>query len=357
MPSFDLSTYFGVFIGEIDEQIQLITTELIILEKDPNHFLSFKKICRALFNIQRVSLAMGVDAFKTLTKRLMALLDLQPDEDPTCFLPLLKEGILAINLLKEDVLKGKCEPLNLSLFLEKLEGHIKRREEINPLDPIENQISLLNFTRTADESSQKKRRASPKEQFRKLLNIEVELEPDTLLKSVRALLIHHNLKEAGKILDVHPSLDYIEQEDTFEGSFKVTLLTQQTDYELLNLINQVSDIKHFHITQNNEALFSGMKLLTHHSESQEEQIEPVSMNGYDKMERDFPALKNSQPENQLDQAFAFYQTTLFDQREQLLSKSDMHETVEALNVLIFHFNHLYQVYIKEKDEENQALNS
>lgn len=69
------------------------------------------------------------------------------------------------------------------------------------------------------------------------------------MKNVRALLIHNNLKEAGEIVAAFPSIDEMEKSEGFEGEMIFILLTMQTKQEILEIINQISDIKHVNINQ------------------------------------------------------------------------------------------------------------
>lgn len=77
--------------------------------------------------------------------------------------------------------------------------------------------------------------------------IEVELDKECLLKAVRAYMVFNALENLGDIIKSEPSADLIEQEQ-FNQSFFVTLITQQEAATIESELLSISEIEKVALT-------------------------------------------------------------------------------------------------------------
>lgn len=251
MADFDLSTYLGVFLDEVDEQLQILDSEILMLEKDPSDIKTIQNIFRAAHTLKGSSASMGFEQMKEFTHHLENIFD-QIRNAKLTVTPELVDVIFSsidfIKKLKEAIVNGELETMDISPFVEKLnvfhgtdgpkkEQNQQKRPAVEDtiqveLDDYQKSIILqgLNLGHNA-------------------LEVNIKLVNDALMKNVRALLIHNNLREAGEIVGVFPAIEEMERDVEFNGNMTYLLITMQTKQEILEIINQISDIKSVTINQ------------------------------------------------------------------------------------------------------------
>lgn len=248
MADFDLSAYLGVFLDEVDEQLQLLDSEILILEKYPKKIETIQNIFRAAHTLKGSSASMGFEQMKEFTHHLENIFDLvrnhKLDVTPD-LINVIFESIDFIKQLKEAIVNGNLEEIDIQPFVRKLSkfhdhnGELKIEEIVIEKTQDTLQIQLEDYHKTVIRSGI--------EFGHNALEITIKLVQDALMKNVRALLIHNNLKEAGEIVASYPTVDEMEREEGFNGEMSYVLLTMQTKQEILENINQISDIKHVNI--------------------------------------------------------------------------------------------------------------
>ncbi|WP_246945131.1 chemotaxis protein CheW [Bacillus pinisoli] len=246
MMDFDLSAYLGVFLDEVDEQLQLLDSEILILEKDPKKTETIQNIFRAAHTLKGSSASMGFEQMKEFTHHLENIFDLvrnQKLEVTSELINVIFESIDFIKQLKEAIVNGNLEEIDIEPSVRKLSqfnegGFIKNDKKKNKhSDPIN--VQLDEYHKTVLRSGM--------DFGHNALEITIKLVSDALMKNVRALLIHNNLKEAGEIVASFPSIEEMEREDGFNGEMSYVLLTMLSKQEIVENINQISDIKHVNI--------------------------------------------------------------------------------------------------------------
>ena len=70
------NAYLGVFLDEVDEQLQILVEQLLILESENNNLEAMKTIFRAAHTLKGSSAAMGFERMKELTHRMENVMDL-----------------------------------------------------------------------------------------------------------------------------------------------------------------------------------------------------------------------------------------------------------------------------------------
>ncbi|MFV2047719.1 chemotaxis protein CheW [Metabacillus sp. YM-086] len=249
MADFDLSAYLGVFLDEVDEQLQILDSEILVLEQHPEKIETIQNIFRAAHTLKGSSASMGFEQMKEFTHYLENVFD-QVRNQKLAVTPKLVnvifESIDFIKVLKDGILNGNLDEINIQPYVDKLnEFHPQEMndEEIQNAKPSKDQIitELDDYTKNVV--------ISGLAFGHNALEVSIKLSNEALMKNVRALLIHNNLKEAGEIVAAFPSIDEMEKSEGFEGEMIFILLTMQTKQEILEMINQISDIKHVNINQ------------------------------------------------------------------------------------------------------------
>lgn len=242
MADFDLSAYLGVFLDEVDEQLQILDNEILILEKEPKRIETIQNIFRAAHTLKGSSASMGFEQMKEFTHHLESIFD-QIRESKLQVTPTLVdvmfESIDFIKLLKEAIINGNLEEMDINPLVRKLNkfGNSSPSGQPQKKDsgPVPMQTSQDANAVSSDQN---------------LFEVTIRLKEDAVMKNVRVLLIHNNLKEAGEVLAAFPPIEGIEQEEgQFDGEIQFILSTLKTEQEMLQLINQISDIKAVNISQ------------------------------------------------------------------------------------------------------------
>jgi two-component system, chemotaxis family, sensor kinase CheA len=146
------------------------------------------------------------------------------------------DSIDFIKKLKEAIVNGNLEEINISPYVEKL-------NTFQGSDSIETNMNIQ-----VEEVLQKDSLQMTLDDYQKTvvqqginlghnaLEVNIKLVHDALMQHVRALLIHNNLKEAGEIIGVFPSIEEIEKNVEFNGELTYILLTMQTKQEILGIM-------------------------------------------------------------------------------------------------------------------------
>lgn len=350
MIDFDLSAYLGVFLDEVDEQLQILDTEILMLEKKPSDSQTIQNIFRAAHTLKGSSASMGFEQMKEFTHHLEnvfdqirnQLLSVTPELVNVIF-----ESIDYIKRLKEAIVNGHLEKMDIAPHVGRLNAFLANDKQLSQ------KIEGPGKPKTADplqlelDSYQKSIIKSAIEIGHSALEVSIKLLKDALMKNVRALLIHNNLKEAGEIIGSYPSIEIMEKDESFEGDMSFILLTMQTKQETIEIINQISDIQSVHINeiteenldsakqfQKDEEIIKSDKAEPEQAEGQNQvktKINPTVRVDVDKLEH----LMNLVGELVIDQ------TRLVDVRSRLDKKENGQE--EDMEILDEVTNHLSRV--------------
>ena len=251
-----MSVYLGVFLDEVDEQLNVLEEEVLNLEQDPGNLETIQRIFRAAHTLKGSSASMGMKKMESLTHKMENVLDLIRNQKltvDTSMINMLFECIDTIKILKNAILCGTLESINTFDLTEKLKniqnqenGQIITQTKIHK---DENQSVETVFPEVIFDEYQLNMVENAFKMNMNVIAVYVAINDNTMLKSVRAFLIHNNLKEIGEIIASFPSPDIIENEETFNGTLAYIIVTHSNNQEVFNIVNSISDIKAVHLTQ------------------------------------------------------------------------------------------------------------
>ncbi|KMY54254.1 histidine kinase [Bacillus sp. FJAT-27231] len=268
----DMSLYLGAFLDEVDEQIQILEEEVLNLEQDGENLDTIQRIFRSAHTLKGSSAAMGFDKMKELTHKVENVFDLIRNQQlkvNTEIINLIFESIDAIKQLKEAILNGTLDEADVSDLTGRLE-QVKTNAD-------ESETKNKPAQETAKSSSEdviypdvkfdQYQEEIVKKAFDMNMNVVavyVSINEKAMLKSVRAFLIHNNLKEIGEIVASYPEAEVIENEEAFTGNLVYLVVTESKNQDVFKAIQGISDIQAIHltdVTKNNlNSFLEGKKL-------------------------------------------------------------------------------------------------
>ncbi|OCA81951.1 histidine kinase [Bacillus wudalianchiensis] len=254
MADFDLSAYLGVFLDEVDEQLQILDSEILILEEKPSDTQTIQNIFRAAHTLKGSSASMGFEKMKEFTHHLENVFDLIRNQLLTvtpALVDVIFESIDFIKRLKEAIVNGSLDKMDIVPHVDKL--HQLKRDGEQP--PKREEVTLKSTGKVPVklDDYQKNVIQNAYTFGHNAVAVSVSLMKDTLMKNVRALLVHNNLREAGEIIAAFPPVEEMEKETDFTGEMTYILLTMQTKQEIIDIVSQVSDIESVDVVELAEA--------------------------------------------------------------------------------------------------------
>ncbi|KEF40056.1 chemotaxis protein histidine kinase-like protein [Schinkia azotoformans MEV2011] len=258
MSEFDISAYLGVFLDEVDEQLQILEEEVLHLEQDGEKLQTIQRIFRAAHTLKGSSAAMGFDKMKELTHKVENLFDLirnQQLQVNTDIINVIFESIDFIKALKEAILNGTIEAIDISPVvnkLEKVKDSAGTMEDFRPASKEEEHLPHIDdvfYPEVILDVYQKDIVEKAFETGFQVMAIYVSIRQDAMLKSVRAFLIQNNLKEIGEIIAAFPPPEIIEDDAKFKGSLVYLIITNATEHEAIQIVNNISDIYSVNLTK------------------------------------------------------------------------------------------------------------
>jgi len=236
----DKNPYLEVFIDESKEHLQAINDHLLLLEKKPEDLSIVNEIFRSAHTLKGMAATMGFHDLSNLTHQMENVLDgvrnelIKVDAD---MLDIVFDSVDDLEAMVMDIAGGGAGNRDVKQVVKMLEGiekattfALEPARQVNTLAS----LSIDEFTRSVLEQS--------KEQGQQNYRIEVTLRDDCLLKAARVYMVFEVLEKLGEVIMSEPSMAQLENEE-FEQSFLVLLITTSNMEEVENNIHKVSEIE------------------------------------------------------------------------------------------------------------------
>ncbi|WP_409343032.1 chemotaxis protein CheW [Paenibacillus sp. MBLB4367] len=253
------SAYMGVFLDELDEQLQMLDTGLLKLEQDCTDMKTVSNIFRAAHTLKGSAAAMGFDPLKDLTHSIENVFELIRNRElavSASIIDALFHSIDYMKVLKQAICDGTLGEQNIQPLADRLAliykqakgggggapgepspaGEEQAEEAERPASP------LIRF-----DDYQKEVVLSAIQDDFQVMAIYVSLMSDAVMKSARALLIFNNLKEFGEVVVSYPGTEEIQDEQTFQGSLVFIFATKANRQSFIQSMSRISEIDTFHI--------------------------------------------------------------------------------------------------------------
>lgn len=244
----DASQYLDVFIDESTEHLDVLYKQLLELEKNPTEKEVIEEIFRAAHTLKGMSATMGYNDLTDLTHNLENVFDkirydkisVQSDMVDVLFV-----AVDHLNAMVEDISnggEGKGDVEQTILLLKAIED-----------GTIDTSIDKINKENNASEKGELQTIKKLDEFELTILNesvernyhnyeITVRLREDCLLKGARVFMVFEVLEQLGEVIKSEPTVSDLEEEN-FDLSFTVIFVSKQSEQEIKEKINKVSEIE------------------------------------------------------------------------------------------------------------------
>ncbi|MEW4238063.1 chemotaxis protein CheW [Priestia aryabhattai] len=230
----DMNQYLEVFIEESKEHLQNVNDQLMRFEKNTDDLGYVNEIFRSAHTLKGMSATMGFDDLAQLTHKMENVLDDVRNHQidaHTEVLDALFESVDALEIMVQSISEGGDGQLDVKLLVQKLQRIVAEEPAA------EHAASSIEY----DEFVQTLLSQTAGQGFN-AFEITVQLERTCLLKAARAYMVFDVLEQVGDVIKSAPTVQDIEQEK-FESSFIVILVTSESQEKLKASIMEVSEVE------------------------------------------------------------------------------------------------------------------
>jgi two-component system, chemotaxis family, sensor kinase CheA len=243
----DTTQYLDVFIDESNEHIEVLYKKLLELEKNPSEKAIIEEIFRAAHTLKGMSATMGYSDLATLTHTLENVFDaIRYDkvQVQSSMIDLLVETVDSLNAMVEDIAGGGNGTRDITEIAKQLEMIEKGSVSVHNTE-VHKPTTATNTTTTVfanlDEFELSILNESHERGFQNY-EVTVQLREDCLLKGARVFMVFEVLEQLGEVIKSEPSVNDLEEEN-FDSTFSVILVSKNEETEIIQKINKVSEIE------------------------------------------------------------------------------------------------------------------
>ncbi|GEM00791.1 two-component system, chemotaxis family, sensor kinase CheA [Halolactibacillus halophilus] len=241
----EMSEYLDVFIEESKEHIQALNDHLLTLEKNPEDVSIVNEIFRSAHTLKGMSATMGFQDLADLTHKMENVLDAIRNHKVKlneAMLDVIFKAVDALEAMVLDIIDGGEGKKDVKGLVNQLEAMEKGEnvEAASSLVSTEVTNKSVNTDVTLDEFELTVLQQSAEGGFNNY-QVTVTLQETTLLKAARVYMVFEILEKLGEVIKSTPSVPELEEEK-FDYSFTVVLVTKDSAEDVSAKINKVSEI-------------------------------------------------------------------------------------------------------------------
>jgi two-component system, chemotaxis family, sensor kinase CheA len=245
----EMSQYLEVFIEESKENLQTCNEQLLELEKNPQNLSIVNEIFRAAHTLKGMSATMGYEDLANLTHKMENVLDGIRNEKIHVSPEILDVVFKSVDDLEEMVLSissggdGKKDVTEVVTMLQAIENGeaitspqtmAVQETAASTVEDKSSSIQYEAYEQTVIEQSY--------EQGMHCYELAVSLREDCLLKAARVYMVFEVLEKIGEVIKSEPTVDRLEEEQ-FDQSFIVTIVTNDSSLDLEKKVLKVSEVE------------------------------------------------------------------------------------------------------------------
>lgn len=240
----EMNEYLDVFIEESKEHIQALNDHLLTLEKNPEDVSIVNEIFRSAHTLKGMSATMGYQDLADLTHKMENVLDAIRNNKVKLtekMLDIIFQAVDALEAMVLDIIDGG-------------QGKKDVKQLVNQLEAMENGEAVETTPTSTSESLEKNLEIDvmlddfeltvlqqSKERGYKNYQVTVTLQETCLLKAARVYMVFEILEKMGEVIKSSPTVPELEEEK-FDYSFTVVLVTKDSKEDVQAKINKVSEI-------------------------------------------------------------------------------------------------------------------
>ncbi|ETI68114.1 chemotaxis protein CheA [Neobacillus vireti] len=240
----DLSNYLEMFIEESKDHLQAINDELLKLETDPNNTAIINEIFRSAHTLKGMAGSMGFDDLASLTHQMENVLDLLRNSKlviTTEIMDVIFKCVDFIEKMVDSVEQGGDGKENVVDIVQQLE-QIQNPSSAHHADVLDASLEVAVAAELVIDEYQYSVINEARKTGNQVFQITVTLDERCVMKSIRAYMVFQIAEELGEIIQTHPTVEQIE-EDNFGDSFSLLLLSQREIKEIQTQLANVSEVK------------------------------------------------------------------------------------------------------------------
>ncbi|MBP1931515.1 two-component system chemotaxis sensor kinase CheA [Ammoniphilus resinae] len=241
----EMNQYLDMFLEESKEHLQSINDHLLVLENKPSSMDEVNEIFRSAHTLKGMAATMGFEDMAKLTHEMENVLD-QVKSGKMAIRP----DIMDIIFQCVDILEGMVYSIS-----ENGDGRFDVSEAVNGLrrilkgetastqaigDSAQNEDPIAQEEIPFDEYEMTVLKQSIESGYSALW-IKTTVRNDCVLKAARAYMVYNSLESVGEIIKCIPSVEELEEEK-FDKSFDLVILTHKSEEELKKIVLNVSEI-------------------------------------------------------------------------------------------------------------------
>lgn len=246
--------YLDIFIDESMEHLDVLYNQLVVLEKNPKEEKVIEEIFRAAHTIKGMSATMGFEDLAHLTHYIENVFDgirYGKIVVNAHIIDVLFSAIDHLNAMLEDIANGgdgKHDVKQVVTYLENIEKGISNEEVASTTE--KEKVTITNPLQVLTEIDEFELAILSESIERGFSNYEisVELREDCLLKGARVFMVFEVLEQLGEVIKSEPSVNDLEEEN-FDRTFTVILVSKNSPEEIKKKINKVSEIEKILVNQ------------------------------------------------------------------------------------------------------------
>ncbi|MDY0405869.1 chemotaxis protein CheA [Virgibacillus sp. 179-BFC.A HS] len=240
----DTTQYLDVFIDESNEHLEVLSNQLLSLEKDPQDKTIIEEIFRAAHTLKGMSATMGYQDLADLTHKLENVFDAIRYDRITVqteMMDVLFTVLEQLHAMVEDISSGGDGKQDIAAVVQQLQAiedgsglmHATKDENSHKTD-VAVDITLDEYELSILEQSA--------EQGFHNYKIHVRLISDCLLKGVRAYMVFDALGKLGEIIHSEPSVTELEEEN-FDDTFTIIFVSKESEDKIKSSIVNIAEIE------------------------------------------------------------------------------------------------------------------
>lgn len=237
MDTFDLSEFLGIFIDEVDEQLDIIDQEILVLEQEGESPEVIQRLFRAAHTLKGSSATMGFEDMTKLTHEMEHLLDhvrnnkLSVTHD---LINLLFKCLDGLKQLKDEIVSEEDERTDITPLIEEVENFSAAK----PSEQMEEKASSALSTSVNQEKID-----AFKEKGLHVYELAIHIAAECEMKSIRAFLIKNQLESFGaEIIQSVPDFENPENEEEDYKKIQFLLASQQGVSEITETVKSMMDV-------------------------------------------------------------------------------------------------------------------
>jgi two-component system, chemotaxis family, sensor kinase CheA len=242
----DLSNYIEMFIEESKEHLQAINDELLKLETEPDNTTIVNEIFRSAHTLKGMAGSMGFEDLASLTHQMENVLDLLRNAKlkvTSQIMDVIFNCVDLIDQMVDSVEQGGDGKANVTEVVFQLK---KIQDPSIAFDASQTSASMETAATGVAElvldEFQNSLITEAKKSGINVYQITVIIDEQCVMKAIRAYLVFQSAEELGEIIQTHPTIEQIEQDD-FGQSFSLLMLSDRDSHEIKNKLLNVSEIK------------------------------------------------------------------------------------------------------------------